>query len=386
MRLRRPLLNLSALSVALAFLAAPGAQARLGVHVFAAVQPPGYPADAVVAADGTVYAGTFKSFTLALPGGPSKVFAFSPTGTLENIYTVAGQSAGTADAVQVSNIDRAGNLYLLDQSPARVLKLDPRTRVQTSYATFATVPGCSGPPNGGCTLGATGNAPEPDFSAWGPDGSLYVTDYNQDLIWRIPPGGGKAKVWFTSAVLNGLIVGPAGIELMPDRHTLMFDSGGGGSDVATGKLYTLPILASGAPGSLHQVWESALGAAPDGIAIARSGNVYVAEVGPTGNNVVEIAPDGRQLAQVPANPVANELQTIPFDAPGSVTFDGNEILVGNQSSLLNLPQDMALLAVDAGEPGYPLSLPPAPPKPASPPAPRHRHRRRHRPPAHARHR
>src|SRR5581483_9055470 len=103
----------------------------------------------------------------------------------------------------------------------------------------------------------------------------------------------------TSSALDGIIVGPAGIELMPDRHTLMFDTGGGGGDVLTGKLYTLGITAGGAPGGLHQIWQSAPAAAPDGFAIARSGNIYIALVGPTGNAVVEVSPTGAQVAQTP---------------------------------------------------------------------------------------
>jgi hypothetical protein len=337
---------------------AAGAQARLEVRVFARVPSPGYPANALVAADGTVYAGTFKSFTDPSDTGPSKVFAFTPGGQIERTYTIIGQTPDTPHGVQVAATDRTGMLYLLDQAPARVIVLNPRTGAQSTWATFATVPACTGKPNGDCTDGSAGNPPEPDFATWGPDGSLYVTDYNQSLIWRVPPGGGKATVWFTSPLLNGIIVGPAGIELMPDRHTLMLDSGGGGTDPSTGKLYTLPIEADGQPGGLKQIWESAAAQAPDGFAIARSGHIYVALVGPSGNAVVELSAQGSEIAQVPANPVANMLLPIPFDAPGSVTFDGDDVLVANQSSLQNDTANMALLEIDVGEPGLPQSLPP----------------------------
>jgi hypothetical protein len=351
---------LAACLAAMLMLAA-GAQARLEVRVFARVPSPGYPANALVAADGTVYAGTFKSFTDPSDTGPSKVFAFTPAGQIERTYTITGQTPETPHGVQVAATDRVGMLYLLDQAPARVIKLNPRTGAQSTWATFASVPACTGEPNGDCTDGSSGNPPEPDFATWGPDGSLYVTDYNQALIWRVPPGGGKATVWFTSSLLNGIIVGPAGLELMPDGHTLMLDSGGGGSDVSTGKLYTLPIEANGQPGALHQLWESAPAQAPDGFAIARSGDIYVALVGPTGNAVVELSPQGGEIAQVPANPVANMLLPIPFDAPGSITFDGDQVLVANQSSLQNDTANMALLEINVGEPGLPQSLPPANP-------------------------
>ncbi|MHB8694718.1 MAG: NHL repeat-containing protein [Solirubrobacteraceae bacterium] len=356
----RRMTALSACLIGVLALAA-GAQAQPAVRVFAHVPAPGYPADALVSADGTVYVGSFKSFTNPADTGPSKVFAFSPGGALDRSYTITGQTPGSPHGVQVAATDRSGLLYLLDQSPARVIRLDPRTGGQTTWATFATVPICKGAPNGDCTYGTSGTGPEPDFATWGPDGSLYVTDYNQDLIWRIPPGGGNATVWFTSPLLGGVIVGPAGIQMLPDGRTLMLATGAGGGLIVTGKLYTLPILPGGQPGALHQLWQSAPAAAPDGFAIARSGDVYVALVGPTANAVVELSPQYRQIAMIPANPIANMLLALPFDAPGSVRFYGNHILVTNESSLLNDPAHWALLEVNVGEPGLALPLPPAAP-------------------------
>jgi sugar lactone lactonase YvrE len=344
--------------VALALSAGAGAQPQ--VSVFARIPSPGYPANTLVAPDGTVYVGTFHSFTTASDTGPAKVFAYSPTGVLKRTYTISGETAGQPHGVQVAATDRQGRLYLLDQAPARIVRLNPTTGTQTTWATFASVPACvNGQPAGACTEGAAGNAPEPDFATWGPDGSLYVTDYNQSLIWRVPPGGGKATVWLTSSNFNGVIVGPAGIEMMPGGHELMFDTGGGGSNIAAGKLYTVPIEPNGGPGPLTQLWQSGQAEAPDGFAIARSGHIYVALVGPSGNAVDELSASGAELARIPANAAANQAQQIPFDAPGSVTFDGDSILVANQSALVNNTADMAVLEVDVGEPGLPQSLPPA---------------------------
>jgi sugar lactone lactonase YvrE len=261
------------------------AGARLAVSVFAPVPAPGYPSDVLVAPDGTVYAGSFHSFTTASDTGPAKVFAFSPAGKLERTYTISGETPGQPHGVQVAAIDRSGLLYLLDQAPARIVRLNPATGAQSTWATFASVPACvDGQPAGACTDGLGGSAPEPDLATWGPDGSLYVTDYTQDLIWRVPPTGGKATVWLTEPGFNGIIVGPSGIELMPGGHELMFDTGGGGGDdITTGKLYTVPIEAGGSPGPVTQLWQSGPLESPDGFAIARSGHIYVALVGPAGN-------------------------------------------------------------------------------------------------------
>jgi hypothetical protein len=318
------------------------AAARLEVSVLARM-PGAIPSDALVAADGTIYAGTFKPFLGGSDNGPSKVFAYAHDGHLLRTYTVTGQTPGASHGVQVAATDREGLLYLLDQDPARIVRLDPKTGAQSTWATFASV---------------GGGAPEPDFAAWGPDGSLYVTDFAQFVIWRVPPGGGAAKVWLSDSRLNGIIVGPAGIEQMPDGHTLMLSTSGGGADPTTGKLYTLPIRADGSAGALHQVWESAPLEAPDGFAIAQSGDVYMALVGPLANAMIELSPQYKEIARVPANPLANQAMPMPMDAPGSVTFDGDHVIVANASSIVGDNAHMALLDVAVGEQGLPLALPP----------------------------
>jgi len=364
--------------------AAPAASTVGQVRVFAKISAPGYPADALVTSNGTVYAGTFHSLLALSSSGPSKVFKYSPAGVLERTYTIRDETpGGDDDGVQVSNTDHHGLLYLLNQSPAQVLTLNPVTGAEKVYASFPNLPPCnaSGQPAGACSDGLGYQAPEPDFSAWGPDGSLYVTDYNQSVIWRVPPGGGRARVWFTNKNLFGLIVGPAGLVLMPNHHTLLFDVGGdvyAGGTLADGRLYTIPIKANGKPGTLTQIWQSTPAEAPDGLALARSGHIYIALVGPTGNAIQELSAKGHDLDRVPANLLVNETQSIPFDAPGNVTFDGDNILVGNQSSILMDSADMALLEVNVGEPGEPIYIPAgagSKPKPKPKPKPK-KHRRR----------
>jgi hypothetical protein len=341
---------LGAVVAALALVVPAAAQASSWpVRVFARMPAPGYPADAVLDDDGYVYAGSFHP----LNGGtdaPSKVFAFAPDGAIARSYTVTGQAPGQAHGVQVALTDSQGRLYLLDQTPARVVILNPRTGAQSTYATIPTLPG--------------GNAPEPDFAAWGPDGSMYITDYAQYVIWRVPPGGGQAKVWLSNPAFNGVIVGPAGIQLMADHHTLMFDQGGEVATGTDGVLYTVPIEPNGSPGALHEVWTSGPAQAPDGFAIARSGDVYIAMVGPTANQIVELSPSGKLLAQTPADPLSNSPSPIPFDAPGSVLFDGDQIIVGNQSAINQNTANMALLEVGVGEPGQPIYIPSGGPAPS----------------------
>jgi sugar lactone lactonase YvrE len=338
--------------------AAPVASARdrYDVQTLAKVPPPGQPALALVAPDRTIYEGTFTNASGAA-NGPSKVFAYSPEGRLVREYTISGQDPNANNGVQVAAYDAKGNLYLLDQHPARVLKLNPRTGSQVTFATFKDVPSCPAPGVGNqCTAALTDNPPEPDYAAWGTDGSMYVTDYTQGLIWRVEPNGGVAHVWFTDPALDGAQFGPAGIQLMPDHSTLLLStSAGPASDptsATTGELYKLPIQPNGNPGTLTKVWESGPAEAPDGIALAKSGNVYVGLVGPNVNAIAVIGPDGKEITRI-----RHDSGDPPFDEPASVWFDNDRLIVANDAYFSGDPSHFAIFDVFAGEPGEPIFVP-----------------------------
>jgi DNA-binding beta-propeller fold protein YncE len=353
---------LSALCTLLLSPAVADARAKWDVSVLAHVPPPGYPALSLIAPDRTIYVGTFTNAT-GDADGPSHLYAYSPEGLMLRDWTIQGQSADGDNGIQVAAQDAGGKLYLLDQQPPRVLTFDPHTGEQSTYATFSDVPSC--PPGGAaatdCSDTVMDNPPEPDYAAWGPDGSLYVTDYTQGLIWRVPPGGGEAKVWFTDPQLDGTEFGPAGIVLMPDHKTVLLDTSAGGAtsvgNPTTGKLYTLPIGDDGSPGQLKQLWESGPAQAPDGFALAQSGNVYVALVGPGTNQLVEISPSGEELGRTPATPLDNQMLSVPFDEPSSVQFDGDRMIVTNDAYFSGDETHWVLYDVWAGEPGAPVYVP-----------------------------
>ena len=345
----------TAVAACLAALASP-AQARdkFDVRVLAPVPPPGYPALSLVAPDRTIYVGTFTDAG-GNNTGPSKVFAFTPGGQLKREYVIQGQTPGAVHGVQVAAIDAKGRLYLLDQHPARVVRLDPATGKQTTYGTFADVPPCLPGASGDCSATSMDNEPEPDYAAWGTDGSLYVTDYTQGLIWRLAPRGGAAKIWLTDPALDGSMFGVAGIVLMPDHKTLMVSTSAGPvvgvGDPTTGKLYTVPIQADGKPGKLKQLWESGPREGPDGFALAASGNIYLALAGPGANQLVEISPNGDEIAR------ASSGKDVPFDGPSSVQFDGKRMIVTNDAYFSGDQSHMVVFDVFAGEAGEPVFVP-----------------------------
>lgn len=352
---------------------------RFDVRVFAPVGAPGYPAQSLVTPDGSVHVGTYSSPECC--AGPSKVFRWAPDGTPTGEWTVQGQDPDIPNGVQVAAHDQQGRLYLLDKAGARAMLLDPATGEQTDYATFADVPSCgAGDVAEPCSQTLLDNPPQPNYAAWGPDGSLYVTDFQQALIWRVPPHGGAAEVWLTDARLDGLQFGPTGLVLQPDRSSFLLSvfAGRPGPDaLGTGALYTLPMQPDGTPGELDLLWESAPGDGPDGFAVGTSGTIYLSLLGPAANAVVALAPDGEELARVPATPLDNAQQEVPFDAPSSVSFLGERLIVTNHAILSGAEDHMVLLDVFAGETGRPVFVPagagplaaPAPPAPSASPAP-----------------
>lgn len=329
------------------------ADTTLSTRLFAPVPAPGHPVGIVVADDGTTYVATHQDASGG-PGGPSHVFGYNGSGKIIKDFTITGQDApqGLTNMAQ----DKSGLLYVLDRHPARVITLDPATGVQRTYATFRDVPPC-GPsgPNGDCSATQSDQGAYPDDLAFGPDGALYVTDISQALIWRIPPGGGTPTVWKTDPQLES-IFGTCGIKFASASELVVGQCLYGVSDPSQnatghGRIYTLPVHADGTPGDLHMIWQGQPGEAPDGIALAASGNIYVPLA--LGNALLVLDPSGHEIART----TSAGSSSIPWDNPATAAFKGDHVLVTNQAFLSGQPADSAVLDVLAGEPGMPLYRP-----------------------------
>jgi hypothetical protein len=85
------------------------------------------------------------------------------------------------------------------------------------------------------------------------------------------------------------------------------------------------------------------------VAFGRSGRLYVNLAG--ANQTAVLSPDGRELARTPATPLNNQLQTVPYDSPLGLAFQGNRLLIANSAFLDGLPSSWAVLTLDVGEPG-----------------------------------
>jgi sugar lactone lactonase YvrE len=306
------------------------ARAKWDTRTFALIPKPGYPAHAYVHPNGRVYEGTYDN-----PQGDSlasRVFEFAANGSLLRSWTIQRQNTGEPHGVQVATSDAKGRLILLDKSPARAIVLNRGNGRQRLYSRF---PGSA----------------IPNYGAWGPDGSLYVTDYESPVIWRVPPRGGEAVEWLRDPALDGSQFGATGIQLMPDGKTLMVGTqsaaGLGFGDPTTGRLLRIPILAGGKKaGEVTQFWESRPLDGPDGFAIARDGSVYVALL--VANAIAEVGPEGAEADRSP---------TTGFDNPSSAQFLGNRLMVANQSYFTGDASKQAILDVFVGKPGLRRPIP-----------------------------
>jgi sugar lactone lactonase YvrE len=357
---RAALIALALLASVLATAPAAGAQrARFDTRLVALIPPPGFPAMAYVHPNGRVYVGTYVN--PSGDGSRSRVFEYEPSGTLLRSWTVPGQELSKDHGVQVATSDSQGRLVLLDRTPARALLLDRRTGTFTQYASFANLAPCLPLQTGtDCSPTLEDRDPMANYAVWGPDGSLYVSDYLQGVVWRVPPGGGEARVWLSDRRLDGGEFGTTGLALAADRRTLLIGQGSsaglGEPNPTTGKIYTAEIQPDGSPGGLRLLWESGPADLPDGFAIARSGKLYVPLAG-VANQIAVVAPDGRELERFPnsAGDGSNG-SPVPFDTPSSARFLGTRLIVANQS-FTGSREHQAVLDVETGETGLPELIP-----------------------------
>jgi sugar lactone lactonase YvrE len=345
-------------------------RAPLDTRVFAQVGEPGHPDPIAVDHNRTVYVGSLTSFSEMTAGrndtnAPSEVWAFGPDGRLLRSYRIAGQALDEDHALTGIALDAEGRLYINDTNPARVIRLDPSTGSQAEYARFRDVPPCFPGRTGDCSAETLDRDSLPNGAAFAPDGSLFVTDYRQGLIWRVPRGGGRPEVWFTDPQLASTPFALNGIRFLPDRSSLMFVQTN--TNTPSGRLYTLQVRADGSPGGLALLYETQPFDGPDSFAVAKSGNVYLALAG--SNQLVKLSPTGQELARV-SGPGRRGDEEIPFDSPADVAFLGERILVSNSAFLTNDPSTWAVFDVFAGERGASLVRPRMTRKPQHRPVPR----------------
>jgi len=337
--------------------AAGGSRPIGDTKVFVRIPEPGMP-EGIAVDRGLVYVGTHTSASGNSGEGPSRIFVHRLDGgrRVQQI-TVKGQSTDETHGLLAMAFDGDGRLYVLDRNPARLLRFDlsgARPR-QTTYATFPDLAPCStsDPP---CSPTTIDSAAFADFLAFDRTGNAYVTDLEQATVFRVPPGGGKAEVWFSDPRLDS-VFGPNGIAFGPDGNLYFAMTGSTQpTEPGQGLIYRIPPKDKPKPEDLEVFFmyvEPAAG--PDGIAFGESGKLYVALAG--ANQVSILGPDGTEELRFPSQ-IENQQQEIPYDLPASIAFDGRgSLLVTNQSYFTGNEDHWAVLDAWVNDTALPLIRP-----------------------------
>jgi sugar lactone lactonase YvrE len=306
------------------------------------------PSGLAVDTGGTIYVADTENNTIrkVTQSGAVTTFAGSPG--------VAGSADGKGSAARFSSpsgiaVDASGNVYVTDSNNSTIRKITPDATVST----LAGSPGASGSADG------TGSAARFRYLghlAIDNSGNLIVADYGNQTIRKVTPGGVVTTLAGSPGV-QGSTNGPAKQALFKYPRGVAVDSTGViyVSDeqnntirkIATdGTVSTLAGTANSQGGSNDGTGPAAQFQSPEGIAVDKAGNVYVAD----SNNALirKVTPGGvvTTLAGVPNTSGTNDgtgsgaLFSTPYgmatDSFGTLyvgdCFGNNAIRVGKPGS------------------------------------------------------
>ena len=324
------------LSVIATAIKAESAQRSIGdIQVFATLGYPGHPGGLAVNGR-TLYVSTSNAGFDRLFDTSDEIWAFrldsgDPVQTETNPILVPRQAPAQAMGLLGMALDTQGRLYVADMN-GRVLRVDPATGLQDVYGTIPTNTD-------------TSFTDMPGFVVFDAAGNLYVSDWSAPIIWRVPPGGGQAQLWFTDPRLAGTYgANVAGIALDPSGQNLYIAAGTQEGQIA---IYRLPLAY---PDALHlqefhrytdfvmmpcdpdpNVQTIACALMPafggGGIAFGASGRLYVALFAKQQLSILNS--DGSEALRFPSSE-ENMMLDVPIDGPFAVAFDGRgSLLVAN---------------------------------------------------------
>lgn len=110
----------------------------------------------------------------------------------------AGSSTAQLNDPRQMAMDAAGNLYVADRGNHRILKITPGGAATVLAGTGAA----GGPALSGATA-ATSQLRNPEGVAVGPDGTVYIADTDNHLVFRLPADGKLYRIVGTGVSGNG---------------------------------------------------------------------------------------------------------------------------------------------------------------------------------------
>ena len=239
------------------------------------------PASIAVDAEGDVYVSDYAF---------DRVLKFASDGTLLQQWGGTGSGLGQLSGPFGLALDDHGGLYVVEQLNNRVQK----------FATDGTPLGAFG------DAGAGRGELRTPFGAAVAGGHVYVADFGNDRVQIFTPDGNLVGIVGVRGTSEGQFLRPAGVAVDHEGTLYVSDhfndrvqkfGADGHFEALLGTLGlsspTVTPLATPVPAPLPAVLPDGQLRRPEGIAVDRDGNLWVADYGR--DRVVKLAPDGHLL-------------------------------------------------------------------------------------------
>ena len=202
--------------------------------------------------------------------------------------------------------------------------MDLDAGTQATYKQIPDLPACGLVSSSDtCEPGAHDESPLPRGVALDGQGNLFITDANQEVIWRITPAGTIAP-WAVFA--EGDV--PAGVAIDNDADVVVTLSRSLEAGPAAGAVIHVDVHADGAAGRRTMFAETDVLSGPVGLAVTPHGEVVVALA--DADAVILLGRDGTEIDRLDAAGAAGDTG-IALDAPTGVVVAGGRAFVTNQA-------------------------------------------------------
>lgn len=240
-----------------------------------------HPEGVAVGPSGQLYAG----------GEAGQLYRIGADGGVTQVASTGGFALGLA-------VDGDERVYVCDLAQSMVIRVDPATGASAVYSA-----GASQTP-----------LRTPNAAAFGPDGTLYVTDSgtwdgDDGLVQRVTPDG-RTEVWTgeVTSFPNGCCVTPDGSMVLVVTST------------HTPGVVAVPIRPDGSAGKPKTVVRLD-GTVPDGVAVAEDGTLLVGCYRP--DRIYAVSPAGT------AEVLADDPRGTLIAAPTNMAFLGEQLAVAS---------------------------------------------------------
>lgn len=294
-------------------------------RLLARVGSPGAPDGVAVDDRGRVLVTTDNGL-LRGEAAPSKVLRYGTDGRLEAELVIAGQDRARAGGLTGITVTRDGHVLVLDTAPARVLRVDLDRGSQETVAVVPDLPGDGRPQPAGLALDG--------------DGTAYITDAGQGVIWRLSASA-DVSPWYVFADAEAA-AGPTGIALDAAGDLLVATAVSLRESPAAGLVQRIDVRPDGAAGERTTIATTSHLSGPAGLAVADGGAVVVTLQ--EADEILLLGPEGDERALVTREQV-QRATGLPLDGPAGIAFHAGAVVVANQAPTGD-PSHWAVFVID----------------------------------------